>query len=257
MEPAWLTNLQEQIKAYAGLAGESIRSPQRTVNKHQLREIIKQAVDHKQDDIYNSTTIEGYAISPEEVEAVIMGKIPETNESIEQIKNKMAIIGHANAFEFIIKQIKQDFGRPLLSEELVNELYFQLFKPSVDANILDRFDLVGYRRVKVYIRNSRFVPPAFDKVPDLVKTFISAINGISNHLVRAILAHYFFVSIHPYPDGNGRCARLLMNYLLACSGHYWVTIPAEKREHYFKALQSGQLDSDVLPFTSFILSLMA
>ena len=169
----------------------------------------------------------------------------------------MAIIGHSHAFDYIIKQIAQDYEKGKISEDLISEIYFRLFRPSVDAKIIDRFDLVGYRRIKVYIRNSRHVPPSFEKVPDLMKEYIQLINGMENNLIKAILAHYFFVTIHPYPDGNGRCARILMNYILGASGYHWGTITRERRDEYFRTLQKGQLDSNILPFAKFILSFLS
>ena len=168
----------------------------------------------------------------------------------------MAIIGHAHAFEYVIAKLKEDYNKPKISQDLVAEIYFRLFKPSVDAGIIDRFDLVGFRNTKVYIRNSRYVPPSFEKVPDLMESFLYGIDRIKNPIIKSILAHYFFVTIHPYPDGNGRCGRLLMNYLLGASGYNWCTITKDKRERYFQTLQEGQINSDIIPFVDFILSLL-
>lgn len=168
----------------------------------------------------------------------------------------MAIIGHSQAFDYVIGRIKKDFNKAMLSGDFIEEIYFKLFKPSVDAKIIDGFDLVGYRDTKVYLHNSRYVPPAAEKVSDLMKSFISTISQIDNLLAKAILAHYYFVTIHPYPDGNGRCGRLIMNYFLAASGYPWITITAEKRNQYFQALQEGQLNSNILPFARFIVSFL-
>ncbi len=89
-----------------------------------------------------------------------------------------------------------------------------------------------------------------------MESFLYGINRIKNHIIKSILAHYFFVTVHPYPDGNGRCGRLLMNYLLGASGYNWCTITKDKRERYFQTLQEGQINSDIIPFVDFILSLL-
>ncbi|MDA2922398.1 Fic family protein [Patescibacteria group bacterium AH-259-L07] len=62
-----------------------------------------------------------------------------------------------------------------------------------------------------------------------------------------------FVTIHPYPDGNGRTARLFMNYVLLCSGYSWITITVEERIKYFKALEQGQVKNNIIPFADMII----
>lgn len=252
MKSPWVLKLEEEIRYFEKNIMQEYGSMFRTLNKYSKNKIIKSAVAHKKYDIYHSTTIEGYAITPDEVEAVISGRGCGDRESAEQLKNKMAIIGHSEAFEYVMDRIKADFSKPRISEELITEIYFRLFKPSVDAGMINKFDLMGYRNVKVFIRKSRFVPPSYEKVPELMSAFTSSMNKVENNILRAILAHYFFVSIHPYPDGNGRCARLLMNYLLAATGLHWITITADKKTDYFQALQSGQIDGNILPFAKFI-----
>jgi len=255
MEPPWIIRFEEELKNFSETIDRKLKSDLRSINKYPPDVILKRAISRKKYDIYHSTTIEGYTITPEEVEAAILGAGAKEKESVEKLRNKMAIIGHSRAFEYVIGKIGEDFGKAKLSEDLISEIYFQLFKPSVDAGIIDRFDLLGFRKINVFIRGCRYVPPSSEKVPDLIKSFIARINEIKNAMVKAILTHYFFVTIHPYPDGNGRCGRLLMNYLLAASGYHWITITLDKRDLYFHALQKGQLDADILPFSKFILSL--
>jgi Fic family protein len=57
--------------------------------------------------------------------------------------------------------------------------------------------------------------------------------------IRAVLGHWMFVYIHPYPDGNGRIARFLMNALLAAGGYPWTVIPLQHRATYLAALESA------------------
>jgi Fic family protein len=128
-----------------------------------------------------------------------------------------------------------------------------LFKPSVDAKIISKYDLLKYRNIQVYIRNSNYIPPSSEKVNELMKYFPLMINRIENQIVKAILAHYLLVTIHPFVDGNGRSARLLMNYFLLCGGYKWVTIEATERINYFKALQKAQVEDDIIDFSRIIL----
>ena len=70
--------------------------------------------------------------------------------------------------------------------------------------------------------------------------------------VRAVLGHWLFGYIHPYPDGNGRMARFLMNSMLASGGYSWTVIKVETRTAYLSALDRASIDMDIQPFAKFI-----
>ena len=70
--------------------------------------------------------------------------------------------------------------------------------------------------------------------------------------VRAVLGHWLFGFIHPYPDGNGRMARFLMNAMLASGGYPWTVIRIEDRTPYLAALDSASIEANIGPFAAFI-----
>jgi Fic family protein len=70
--------------------------------------------------------------------------------------------------------------------------------------------------------------------------------------VRAVLGHWLFGYVHPFPDGNGRIARFLMNALLAAGGYRWTVIRVEDRDEYLAALEAASVAGDVGPFARFI-----
>jgi len=76
----------------------------------------------------------------------------------------MAILGYSEAFDFIINQIQKDFGHPIVSESLVQDTYYHLFKPSADAKLIDYVTLASYRNMMVFIRGSSYVPPSHEKL---------------------------------------------------------------------------------------------
>lgn len=256
----WVSKQEELIASFEKELQKSLLSDIRKLPKYKIDELVKDAEEHKRYDIYHSTTLEGYRITPEEVDAVVLGKVPpevkDKENHIEQIKNRMAILGYAEVFDFILKQVSQDFGKGCVSEQLVKDTYYHLFKPSADSGIIGYLDLVSYRTVPAFIRGTRYVPPAPTKLDELMKSLEQAINKVDSDVIKAILAHYFFVTIHPYLDGNGRTARLLMNYLLLASGYKWVTITADKRKPYFDAVAQGQLHENIVPFGKFMVTLM-
>ena len=64
--------------------------------------------------------------------------------------------------------------------------------------------------------------------------------------------HERLVSIHPFVDGNGRTARLLMNLALLQAGYNIVSIPPIVRNDYITGLQEVQLKNNFQPFVNFI-----
>jgi Fic family protein len=65
---------------------------------------------------------------------------------------------------------------------------------------------------------------------------------------RAVLGHWLIGYIHPYPDGNGRIARFLMNVMLAAGGYPWTVIRVEDSDPYLAALEAASVESDIRPF---------
>lgn len=260
MVPPWVSKQEELIRAFERKLEDTVMADVRQLPRLQLNGLIENAEEHKRYDIYHSTTLEGYRITPEEVDAVVLGKVPsevkDKEKHIEEIRNRMAILGYSEAFDFVVEQVRKDFGKGRVSEDLVKDIYYHLFKPSADSGIIDYIDLVTYRNTPAFIRGTSYVPPAASKLVDLMESFERSINRVKNAVIKAIVAHYFFVTIHPYVDGNGRTARLLMNYLLLTSGYRWATVRAEQRKPYFDALTEGQLHEDIVPFGEFIIDLM-
>jgi hypothetical protein len=72
------------------------------------------------------------------------------------------------------------------------------------------------------------------------------------HPCALCLGHWLFGYIHPYPDGNGRMARFLMNVMLASSGYPWTVIRLRDRKPYLAALDSASIETNVGPFTTLI-----
>jgi Fic family protein len=75
--------------------------------------------------------------------------------------------------------------------------------------------------------------------------------GQQHPVIIAGIAHYNMVRIHPFDDGNGRGARILMNLILLTQGYTPVIVRNAKRRVYLQAL--AEVDTgDVMPFLQFI-----
>jgi len=82
-----------------------------------------------------------------------------------------------------------------------------LFQPFVTAGLLRAGDLAGYRNNPLYLRTSSYAPPRWEAVRDAMPTFFDLLEKEPEPSVRAVLGHWRFGYIHPYPDGNGRMNR--------------------------------------------------
>lgn len=263
LSPPWVIRQEQQAKEFEDALNKQLKSKIARIRKQPLADLLKKAREHKKYDTYHSTSLEGYRITPEDVDVLLSGRAPKIEQGegadyIEKLKNRMAIVGYSEAFDFILATAKKDFERSHLTEDFIKDTYSNLFKPSTDAGIVevDYYSLTTYRNMPVYIRGARYAPPSCEKLPELMAGYVKIVSNVKNPVVRAILAHYFFVTIHPYLDGNGRTGRLLMNYLLISAGYSWVTIKKEQWDEYFEALAKAQLDEGILPFGEFILTIL-
>ncbi|HTS55960.1 MAG TPA: Fic family protein, partial [Terriglobales bacterium] len=96
------------------------------------------------------------------------------------------------------------------------------------------------------------VPPRWEAVRDAMPALFDLLEREAEPGVRAVLGHWLFGYIHPYPDGNGRMARFVMNAMLASGGYPWTVIRVEDRDAYLAALDRASIDADIAPFTTFI-----
>jgi hypothetical protein len=104
----------------------------------------------------------------------------------------------------------------------------------------------------VFLRGSRYVPPRWEAVRDAMLAFFDLLEKEPEASVRAVLGHWLFGYIHPYPDGNGRMARFLMNAMLASGGYPWTVIRIRDRKPYLSALDQASTGIDIHPFATFI-----
>ena len=133
-----------------------------------------------------------------------------------------------------------------------SDWYRELFIPLVNAGIQNAGSLAGYRNGRVLIKGSRHIPVSGAAVADLMSVFFELLELEEDLSTRVVLGHFAFVYIHPFPDGNGRTARFLMNLMLASGGFPWTVIPVDQRDKYMRALESASVGQDIIPFTEFL-----
>ncbi len=211
-------------------------------------------------DAYHSLSIEGYQVTPELIQRVAAGALdPDQTPSDRDNHDALAARGYWLAFQ----RVRETVRRILLSEtdsKVVRaahrDWYREMFGPHVAAGLLSSSMLAGYRNAPVYLRGSRHVPPRWELFADAMPALFDLIENEPEPAVRAVLGHWLFGYIHPFPDGNGRIARFLMNTLLVAGGYPWTVIRVDDRAAYLQALETASAEADVRPFARFVTSQM-
>lgn len=210
----------------------------------------------KQYDTYHNATMEGYRISKKASDAVVAGTAGGFDAISEQDRRAvMAVQGYSAAFDTVLGWLSEKRPRPI-TEGAILDLSVALFQPSVDLGIVTADKLRRWRTINVGLNGGwRHAPPGYEKVGSLIEglcAFLQEEVPARHPVTRALLTHLDFVTTHPLVDGNGRLSRLLMNHLLLQHGYPWVTIRADERTPYFRALEAAQVDGNIAPLGEFL-----
>lgn len=177
---------------------------------------------------YNTRRIEGSTLSLRETADVLERGLTPPNRPLVDLKEAEA---HRNLFHAVLREPRE------LSLTLILKWHHALFRDS-------KPDIAGkIRQHQVAISGSGFVPPSPVEVYPLLRDFFRwyARNRNRMHPVGlAALVHLRFVTIYPFTDGNGRIARLLMNFVLHRHDYPMFNIPYVGRARYYTALERAQ-----------------
>jgi excisionase family DNA binding protein len=185
---------------------------------------------------YTSNAIEGNTLTRQETALIVEKGIAVEGKSIVE---HLEAINHAAAFTYI-QQLTEEKKREELTIQDILDIHKMILKKIDDSNA------GRLRNTPVRISGSTTVLPNPLKVPELMDEFIYWLQSTNDHPVHvAAEAHYKFVTIHPFVDGNGRTARLLMNFILIKAGFPPAIIKKEERNRYLNALETGQTKGNV------------
>lgn len=181
---------------------------------------------------FNSNAIEGNRLSLKETYLVISQGITVKGKSL---KEHLEAKDHYEAIQYLYELIEHK-RRQTISEHLIRSLQ-QIIVAETDPKSAG-----AYRAGSVMITGSSHVPPEAHNVPQLMRQLVSWLSrqSTSMHPIeRAAAAHHRLVHIHPFVDGNGRTARLLMNLLLMQNGYPLAVILKNDRKKYYEALEAA------------------
>ncbi|MCC3511849.1 MAG: Fic family protein, partial [Microcoleus sp. PH2017_17_BER_D_A] len=187
---------------------------------------------------YNSNAIEGNTLTQSETELVLTKGITVGGKTLDE---HLEVIGHKEAIDYIENLAQRDTEINEWEIKQIHNLILRKINPEEAGR---------YRTLDVMAAGTNYRYPPHYLLSQLMRDFAIWLNSESAlrlHPVEyATIAHYRFVSIHPFRDGNGRTARLLMNLLLIRTGYPIVVIDNQIRNDYINALACGQQNQDDL-----------
>jgi Fic family protein len=223
------------------------------------RAYLEQIDDIYEHDAYHSLSIEGYRVTPDLIERVASGDWdPEANEAHRWDRDALAARGYYQAFKLVRTAIEASYqtSAPTFIRTDHRAWYRELFAPRVTVGRLDAAALAGYRQGPVFLKGSRHVPPRAEALQYAMPALFDLLEAEPDTAARAVLGHWLFGYLHPFPDGNGRVARFIMNTALATAGYPWTVIRVEERKRYLDALERASVEGDVGPFAAFVAAQM-
>ncbi|XP_065833784.1 protein adenylyltransferase Fic-like isoform X2 [Oscarella lobularis] len=191
--------------------------------------------------VYHTVAIEGNTMTLSMTRSVLESGVVVPGKTLQEHNE---VQGISDALHFMNESLLYK-GRIDLDDILLLHLYvFGRVQPNQAGH---------FRAGQVFVGN--FKPPPPDAVPGYMRQFSEWLESSEaralHPIARAAMEHYKLVWIHPFVDGNGRTARLLMNLRLMQNGYPPVIVKVEERHEYYEHLQTAN-DGDVRPFVRFI-----
>lgn len=193
---------------------------------------------------YNSNAIEGNKLTLKETFLVINEGLTIKGKSL---KDHLEAKDHFEALNYLYEFIEKD-SHHSISEVFIRNIQ-QLIVKETDSTWAG-----NYRNSNIIITGSNHTPPDASTVPHLMSDLIRWINNNKDKLLSIELAaflHHKIVFIHPFFDGNGRTARLVMNLILMQKGYPLVMILKNDRRRYYDSLDKAD-KKNYKPFIHFI-----
>lgn len=181
---------------------------------------------------YNSNAIEGNRLTLQETYLVISEGITVKGKPL---KDHVEAKNHHEAIQFLYELLERD-KRHTISKHLIRSLQ-QMIVSESDPEVAGK-----YRTGNVMITGSKHSPPDAFEVPKLMHDLVAWIKkseGRMHPVELAALAHHKITHIHPFFNGSGRTARLLMNLLLMTKGYPLVVILKNDRKKYYASLDKA------------------
>ena len=207
--------------------------------------------DERAEMVYASNALEGNTLTISETQWILEKGMTVDGKSM---REHLEVINLNEAIDYVEDLVR---GDEELDERTLKQIHYLVYN-----KLAENKQLAGnYRNINVRILGSEHMPPDFMKINDEMKKMFEWSDKAKKELhpiEYAAELHEKFVGIHPFTDGNGRTARLLMNFTLTSNGYPPIIIKPDKesRERYIDALEHGHLTGDNAPFIKIVKELV-
>jgi len=208
--------------------------------------------------IKGTTGIEGNTLSEDRISEVLDAS--RSDSAYSSVSREEKEVLNAHAVLLFIKDTTGHGGSAHVTEDLIRTLH----RLSTETCDYPDNQPGHYRQRQVTVGD--YVPPEHQEVPDLMRRFLTLINSREaiegfKAPIRAVLAHFYLISIHPFTEGNGRTSRALEAYMLYKAGYNvrgfysLANYLYRHREEYIQKLQEARfkLNGDLTEFVTFCL----
>ena len=188
------------------------------------------------DEAVYSSVIEGTFNSREQAAEFIRRNKQPRNKSEQMVKNNY------DALTYVLEHLEDE-----INEETILQIARIVTRSGAEVQV------TGYRDGAVYVTGREgvvYTPPQADAVPEMMRLLVEFIQKSELHpLLKACIAHFYFVYVHPFGDGNGRTARALSYMMLLQAGYDFFRyfsisgVVAEERGKYYRSMRNVE-DSD-------------
>jgi len=186
--------------------------------------------------VYNTNSIEGSTLTPKEVELLLSENIA-PNKPLDDVLEARSAEKTLN----FVKEYKEEFNKDLVLK--IHQMYFKETKPKIAG--------------KYKTRQNRVTGSKFETTPPIMvltdmKLYFKEYKKLKKELHAlelAAFAHWKLVRIHPFQDGNGRVARIIMNLILHKNGYAMIDIKTKEKQQYFNALEKCHYNNNARALT--------
>lgn len=195
---------------------------------------------------YNSNAIEGNTLTLSETKVVLEGFTIGGKTMVEHLE----AINHRDAIFFIEELVSNNES---ISEWNIRNIHSLILKE------IDKEHAGRYRTENVLISGAKHIPPKHYEIGDLMQELVEEYNNNwkdFHPVLKATLLHGEFVKIHPFIDGNGRTARLLLNFELMKNGYTPIIIKNEAKAKYYEVLDLAHTTMNYEPFIKLVAELV-
>lgn len=187
--------------------------------------------------ISNSISFDTALVTKEQVQAILDNKTDGIDARITTLVN--------NYLDAFLYAMTLATNKTKLDENILKDIHEKIVSTLSTGGL--------YRNVDISIKGSNHTPPSYLKVYDRMGKYFNQLSDeTADPLYNIAFSHLQLMKIHPFLDGNGRLARIILNYELVYYGYNPIYLTFDKKEEYFKLLEDFKVNKNIDSFISFI-----